>query len=324
MFISHLINRFCNCAKYASLIALLLLFSISVNAHIFPPQYVTKHALSVQKNQSQSRLFLVAVIDSDDETIGERCAQDLDNIQSAFKDLAEWLDAEMTEPKIIQGSDFSKAAVSDAVDNWLASQELTASDIVVFYYSGHGFRYPTDASRFPRMWLKTADDKDVATNNLSIEEDVYNHIIKMGAGFNLVLTDCCNTTVTNSNVNFDNVMVPTRKREVPKRNNDNDSNDDDNTDKFFPPGQPVSILANAADKGEYAAGKADVGGFFTCFFREALEDGLYLNLIESSWESVFKATDEKASYWARSASCPEAKHNEQGRCVQTVEFKIDH
>lgn len=324
MFISRLVSHPRNYTKYTWLVTLLLLFSVSVSAHIFLPQPTTRHAFGLQKNQNPSRLFLIAVIDSDDETIGGRCTQDLDNIQSAFKDLAEWLDAEMTEPKIIQGSDFSKAAVSDAVDNWLSSQELTAADIVVFYYSGHGFRYPTDASRFPRMWLKTGDDKDVEKNNLSIEEDVYNHIIKMGAGFNLVLTDCCNTTITNGNVNFDNVMVPTRKREVPRRNEDNNSNDDDHTDKFFPPGQPVSILANAADKGEYAAGKADVGGFFTNFFREALEDGLYLNLIEPSWESVFKSADEKASYWARSASCPEAKHTEQGRCVQTVAFKIEH
>src|ERR1044072_3138284 len=220
-----------------------------------------KQEFVLHKHRDQPRMFLIAVIDSKDKDIGDRCRTDLDEITYAFDDLADWLDKEMVEPKIIQGDDFGKEAVNDAIDNWLPSQELTADDIVVFYYSGHGFRYPDDASIYPRMWLKTANDEDVQTNNLQIESGVYDRIIKQGAGFNLVLADCCNTTAAGDNANFDNVLVPTRKREVHKRTNNNDSDDDglDNAEKLFTPGHPLSILAIAADKGEFAAGKADVG-----------------------------------------------------------------
>jgi hypothetical protein len=54
-----------------------------------------------------------------------------------------------------------------------------------------------------------------------------------------------------------------------------------------------------------------------------LENCIYDNKIQPSWENIFKYTDENAGFWAKSATCPEAKHNAQGRCVQTLEFKID-
>ncbi len=305
------------------------MLSITANANdYFQPYNIIKERFGLHKHQDKPRLFLIAVIDTDDETIGKRCEEDLDEVTYTFDELADWLDVQMAEPKIIKGDSFSKAAVNDALDNWLRSQQPTADDIVVFYYSGHGFRYQNDAGSYPRMWLKTASDKNVEANNLRIEEDVYNRIIKMGAGFNLVLADCCNTTAAGDNADFDNVMVPTRKREVHKRDRSNDNSDDDdgldNAEKLFTPGHPLSILANAADKGEFAAGKADVGGFFTYYFTEALEDCIYDNKIQPSWESIFKYADERAGYWAKSAACPQAKHNEQGRCVQTAKFKMDN
>ena len=94
---------------------------------------------------------------------------------------------------------------------------LLQNDIVMFYYSGHGFRYPNDASDYPRMWLKTGSDENVETNNLRIEEDVYDHIIKMGAGVNIVLSDCCNTTAAGDNGNFNNATVPVRQRVAHKK-----------------------------------------------------------------------------------------------------------
>ena len=83
----------------------------------------------------------------------------------------------------------------------------------------------------------------------------------------------------------------------------------------------MSILATAAGKGELAGGKADDGGFFTAFFLYALDDLIDDDIQTVTWEKIFKYADDNASHWAKSAVCPAAKHNEQGRCVQTAEFK---
>ena len=312
--------------KYAATVIVLFLsiISISANGYVHPHDK-TNEGVEFYKKQSQPRMFLIAVIDSDDKDIGERCETDLGNVTYAFQDLADWLDVDMEDPKVIKGGEFSKAAVNDAIDNWLKSQQPASDDIVVFYYSGHGFRYPNDASDYPRMWLKASTDQNVETNNLRLEEDIYDRIIKLGAGVNIVLSDCCNTTAAGDNANFDNVTVPARERVAHKRQhprNESSDDDEDYGDRLFIPDHPLSILATAAGKSEFAGGKADVGGFFTGYFLEALSKCIYDNKIQPAWENIFNYADENASYWARSAACPDAKHNEQGRCVQTVKFKI--
>ena len=101
-------------------------------------------------------MFLIAVIDSDDKIIGERCSTDLNAVTETFEDLAGWLFIKWEEPKIIMGDDFSKSSVNDAIDNWLTDQHPDENDIVIFYYSGHGFRYPNDASNFPPYVVKNS------------------------------------------------------------------------------------------------------------------------------------------------------------------------
>ncbi len=312
--------------KYALAGVILFLFTITAHANHFScsDNYIIKEGFWLHKHQAQPRLFLIAVVDTDDETIGKRCEADLDAITETFDDLVDWLGFALAEPKIIKGDEFSKAAVNNAIDKWLAAKQPTQNDIVVFYYSGHGFRYENDASDYPRMWLKTTNDTDVDANNLKVE-DVYNRIVQMGAGVNIILSDCCNTTAAGDNGNFDDAAVPVREHVAHKRVPGNAPDEDDNGDKLFIPGHPLSILATAAQKNEYAGGKEDVGGFFTYYLIEALEDCIYDNKIEPTWNNIFKHADKHASYWAKSAACHEAnvKHTEEGRCMQTAEFKIE-
>ncbi len=312
--------------KYAAAILILLFSALSINANNYVPAHnITKDALRLHKKDANGRMFLIAVIDSNDKDIGKRCAMDLDEVTYAFGEIADWLSMDMEEPKVITGDEFGKAAVNDAIDNWLKSQSPGKEDVVVFYYSGHGFRYPDDASPYPRMWLKTITDQSVDKNNLRMEEDIYNRIIKMGAGFNLVLSDCCNTTDADDGANYDNIAVPARKRVVHKRSEDEEDLDEklDFAEKLFTPDHPVSVLATAANKSEFAGGKANFGGFFTFYFLEALNKCVFDGTIEADWKNIFKYADENASYKARSAACPEAKHTEQGRCVQTIKYEID-
>lgn len=320
--ISHFLKR----SKHLVIGSVLLLLAVSVNSNGYiHPAYEINKGAALHKNESQPRMFLITVVDSDDDSIGKRCEVDLEDVLYSFEDIADWLDVEMVEPKVIKGDQFSKAAVNDAIDNWLKYQEPGEDDIVVFYYSGHGFRYPGDASPYPRMWLKTAQDRNPKTTNLRMEEDIYNRIIKMGAGVNIIVSDCCNTTEAGDIANFDAVTVPTRQRVKHKREKPREEDADDDVDygdKLFIPGHPLSILATAAEKGEFAGGKAETGGFFTNYFLDALDDCIYDNRLAPAWGNIFKYADDNASYWAKSAECPQAKHNEQGRCVQTVKYKM--
>ena len=58
------------------------------------------------------------------------------------------------------------------------------------------------------MWLKTSTDRSPGTTNLRMEEDTYDRIITMGAGVNIVLSDCCNTSVAGVKAEFDEIRTP--------------------------------------------------------------------------------------------------------------------
>src|SRR6187402_993695 len=104
----------------------MLLFACSflvIGAGSPPLREIETHGVSDQKKEFNGRMFLITVIDSNDDTIGRRCEKDREEITMAFEELADWLGMEMAEPKVISGDDYSKAAVNDAIDSWLGEQE---------------------------------------------------------------------------------------------------------------------------------------------------------------------------------------------------------
>src|SRR5947207_6809397 len=52
--------------------------------------------------------------------------------------------------KTISGKEYNKKDVETAINNLKPS----SNDIVVFYYSGHGFRMPENSRRFPNLKIK--------------------------------------------------------------------------------------------------------------------------------------------------------------------------
>ncbi len=270
------------------------------------------------KSDPKARLFLITVIDSDDSIIGERCETDLEEMTASFEDLCLMLDLATVYPKVIQGDEYSKAAVNEAINGWLKSMAPNRDDIVVFYFSGHGFRFPNDASPYPRMWLKTSSDQNVETTNLRMEEDIYYQIVKMGAGVNIILSDCCNS-VPGANTSFA-VKMTKNKHHAPKPEEmEGDMKDFNN---LFLPDKPLSIIATAADSTELAGGTADDGGFFTHFFLEALDKSVFEDELDASWAAILNFAKEEARKKALAGVCPANKHNGNGRCVQTAKFKI--
>lgn len=272
------------------------------------------------RNEAKPRLFLIAVIDSDDKIIGKRCEKDLGKITESFEEFTNWLDLAILVPKIIKGAKFSKVAVNDAIENWLPSQEPDGDDIVVFYFSGHGFRFSNDESAFPRMWLKTAGDQNPETANLSLEEDIYDRIVTMGAGINLVLSDCCNS-VPGANTSFATSTIVSRETERP--NKEELENDRKDFDDLFMPDNPLSIIATAADSTELAGGTPEIGGFFTHFLLEALDISIYEDELEPTWESILNYAKEEARKKALGGECPDNKHNNNGRCIQTAIYNME-
>jgi len=254
----------------------------------------------------KEKLFLILVANTNDSSIGVSAKKDFDNISRTFTGLAKDLGMEIA-PTYISGDGFTKQAIESAVD------KLTPSpiDIVVFYYSGHGFRFSDDDSKYPRISTRTNSKKKqkISQHNLSLEK-IYNQIIKMGARVNIVLGDCCNENIRAANPLGKDILQPRGSDTWPGKLNM------ENCNALLFPEKPISILIGAAEKNQLATGNPAMGGFFTAFFKTELDKSLYGFNDSKSWKKILQEVKTKASRQALTAECG------TGRCVQRAEIMI--
>ena len=273
-------------------------------------KYLFDERLRAVHATRKEKLFLITIANTNDEKIGITSKRDFDDINSLFTTLASNLGMKLISTKIM-GNDFNKKNVYLSIDN-LKKQKPSPIDIVIFYYSGHGFRFSNDTSLYPRMSLRTNPDQDIDKNNLSVE-DVYKQILKLGARVNIVLTDCCNQDI-GANSPVGRTVLRTRGGGY---NATAESLNMANCNALFFSKQPVSIIASSAEKDQLATGNPALGGFFTYYFKGLLEKSLYSYDKSNSWLRLLLDAREKARWQALSAVCG------AGRCVQLAEMKVD-
>jgi len=257
---------------------------------------------NIEKN---TRMFLIVVANTRDSLIGTSCAKDLDAITTLFQTLSSNMGITLNQ-KIITASTFSKAAVDDAINNWL---KPAPDDIVVFYYTGHGFRYSLDISQYPRMSFRINGAGILAQNNLAVE-DVYNRILKKGARVNIVLTDCCN----------EDIGLPPALGHLPFLTRDvgtaGQKLNIDNCRALFFPGYPLSILSCGAKAGQRSVGNPALGGFFSNFLREEMNKTLYGSNGTPSWLRMLLNAQTNTARQAMTALCGDH------RCIQTMDISV--
>ena len=260
----------------------------------------------------KEKLFLIVVANTTDSSIGLSSKKDLDNVTKTFTGLAKDLGMEIM-PTYISGNGFSKQAVEKAI----SKPKLNPSpiDIVVFYYSGHGFRYTDDTSRYPRISLRTSPKMARSKNNLGIEE-IYQQIVKLGARVNIVLSDCCNENIGIPRPVGKDILGPRGAETWPGKLNM------DNCNALLFPEKQVSILVGSAEINQLASGNPNMGGFFTAFFRAELEKSLYGYQSSKSWKNMLLSAKENARKQALTALCSGEAGGPGGRCVQRAEIKI--
>ncbi len=246
---------------------------------------------SISPAERNVTMHLICVANTDEKLIGGSCKEDMNRAVRTFNDINTFLGLD-NDPviKTISGNKYSLKAVKDE----LKKLDPEPNDIVIFYYSGHGFRKPEDRRPYPYLDLRSKTDtakKSYLVNSLNIE-DIYDTIKKKGARFNLVLGDCCNNLVTQTNKTGDPIS---------------ESKDagldwsEDNVKKLFLERQ--SILATAAQEGQLATGNNNFGGFFSYFFMKAMEDNFSILKKNISWKQILDQAKIKTTLKAENTYC---------------------
>lgn len=219
-----------------------------------------------------AKIHFILVASTEDPRIGYSVQKDVINFSSQIKDVATFLNLPLNYVEV-SGKKFGKANVEAALNNL----KTGSNDIVIFYYSGHGYSNPEKTDQqYPQFDLRQSrfDDVTVATLNAT---EVLEKIKSKKARLNLVFTDCCNSNLGLLKPEGKNFALTTKSLLT--------------WDKTFCYDLFMksrgSILATAAKKGQYAYGNTDVGGYFTSNLITSLEK--YLSKFQTSspsWQQI--------------------------------------
>lgn len=254
--------------------------------------------------------FLLIVADTRDSSIGSTCMKDMNRTLETFDNLRKFLGIENFKTKTIYDADLSKKNVLTAVDDFIKPSPY---DIVVFYYTGHGFRLEDEKRVFPYIKLKTfhTTRKDIIANSVNIE-DVFTSIKKKGARFNLVISDCCNDEIGKPPVTGKAPAVGRGSRVGWNENN---------VRELFLNKERMSVLATAAKSGQRASGNNEFGGFFSYFFKVSMET--YSSRLKSdvSWDKVLEDARNETIEKAKWTYCP-TPENPKNICDQSPVYLV--
>ena len=137
-------------------------------------------------------------------------------------------------------------------------------------------------------------------NSLSTE-DIKDMIRKKGARLNLILSESCNDTITKTNPMVLEPAITGKKGGFGMDWSIQNCRD------LFLNATPTTILAAAASPYQLAISNPDFGGYFSTFFRNALETNLGYAKTNVRWENVFDQTRQQTETKAGRTWCNDEK-----------------
>ena len=240
--------------------------------------------------EKDTRLILLAVGNTTDAAIGIACAKDIARTVSQFRSIADFMGIKF-EPQTITGVAYNKLSVQYAISKLTPRPK----DIVVFYYSGHGFRKPKDSRRYPYIDLRPKEDDTYMINSMNLA-DIYSQVNKKGARLNIVIGDCCNSLVEETNAEGANVQ-PNQSKGF------GDRLSLENCRTLFLAPQRQSLLIASADAGQKATSNPFLGSFFSYYFTNTLNDALSPFNKGMTWQSILENAQRLTKYRADRTYC---------------------
>lgn len=222
------------------------------------------------------KIHLIVVANTLISDIGTSTLVDVNNIVGEVTGISDVLGVDMNKV-LISDKQFTKKNV----ETFMASFNPGPNDVVIFMYSGHGYRFSNQTEKYPQLDMRYSEYQtidDGATMNL---KQVFDAIVKKGARLNLVLGDCCNSDIGFSRSVGSSFM-----------NSRSSVDPDVNKLRQLFLKTDGDIIAAGASKGEYSWCTMNNGGFFTCSFIGALREEIskFKQDDVPDWGDIMKGT----------------------------------
>ena len=220
------------------------------------PKLPPKKAVKKKVKRRLPTIHLMIVANTHDKEIGVGCKHDMRSIRKLFRNIVRRTPFQLTE-YLVAGKKYTQDNIFKTLKSIKPKKLL---DVVIFYYTGHGFSYQKDRSKkYPQLDFRSnpADSNikvvNAHTKNL---EDIFATIKEKGAGLNFVFGDCCNSTI-------DYKKLHVRKKKLPE--NKCILVNQDNCRQLFT-NLDAHIISAAAKKGQYAISDKHIGSIYTYSF----------------------------------------------------------
>ena len=105
------------------------------------------------------------------------------NLNSEFGGIAKVLGMRY-DFNVIRGNSYSKENVSKLIHEFKPNSD----DVVIFVYTGHGFRFDDQQDYYPNMDLCPTSYDDPTKNYMAVS-DVYRELVAKGARLSLVFSE---------------------------------------------------------------------------------------------------------------------------------------
>lgn len=226
-------------------------------------------------NNEPCKLWVLLVADTEDDSIGDEDRYDNQSLQKELRGIAQCLNLELSIKNITGHAAYNKRNLANAIK----AMHPAPNDIVFFSFNGHGFRWDNQKDKYPNICMVGPDD-DVEGHYV-LTTDIYNALVALKARLTICFTDCCNSKVgqyaprqqNNTLYSRANARVSKKRMRQLLLNTEG------------------SVLATAANPGEYAWSFGGSGSAFTQAFISQLRKELSTNNTElPSWESLMDNT----------------------------------
>jgi hypothetical protein len=212
--------------------------------------------------------------------IGPSCEQDKKRMVDEMNSVADALGIPMKQ-YIIDGKNLTKENVSSTLNGLRPG----SNDIVIFFYSGHGFRWSNQTDPYSNMDFRYNPYTEISTGTCMTVSDVQNIITSKGARLNISLADCCNS----------DIGVNARSSEKFLTSRSNPNYDEKKLAKLFLNAKG-NIISCAASPGEVSWCNESDGGFFMFSFFQAFHEEVGYLSDEASWDDIMNNTKAYAVY----------------------------
>ena len=258
----------------------------------------SENAVSTVEVESEVKIHLIFAADVDDPSIGHSTREDMNDVTNLLKKASKELNVKFESYKLY-GNNFDKNNINSTIENL----SIKDNDVVIFYYSGHGYNNTNNYNKFPYMSLDGPD--------LSVES-IHEKLKNKNARLTLTIGDLCNSIPRMRNRTAGQTEIPFKSGFL---------FDNQKLKKLFIETKG-DLISTSSKKGQwsYTMGNDSNGHFTNAFIDAFTKEASKVSNFNGSWTSLFSNAYEEAKYKTRDNQNQDGSYGQSGTNTNDLRF----